>query len=211
MFTGIIEEIGTIENITPDRGGYRIRVAAPGIAAELRTDDSVAVNGMCLTVTATRGNTFSVDAVKESAERSTLKNWRSGQKVNLERGMPANGRFDGHLVQGHVDGTARLLKREQQGKSVVMTFETSEKLTALMVEKGSIALDGVSLTLTRAGRTDFSVALIPYSLEHTTLDALSAGDGVNVETDIIGKYIIKYTSDKKELNEEALKKWGYKW
>jgi riboflavin synthase len=211
MFTGIIEERGTIEQITPDRGGYRIRIAASGITAELRTDDSVAVNGMCLTVTEITGNTFSVDAVKESAERSTLKNWRSGLKVNLERGMPANGRFDGHLVQGHVDGTARLLKREQQGKSVVMTFEASEKLTVLMVEKGSIALDGVSLTLTHVGRTDFSVALIPYSLEHTTLDALSVGDSVNVETDIIGKYIMKYTSGKNELNEEALKKWGYKW
>jgi riboflavin synthase len=211
MFTGIIEERGTIENITPDQSGYRMRIAAPRIAAELQADDSVAVNGICLTVTAIRGNTFSVDAVKESAERTTLKDWRSGLEVNLERGMPANGRFDGHLVQGHVDGIARLLKKEKQGKSVVMTFKASEKLTALMVEKGSIALDGVSLTLTRVGRTDFSVALIPYSLGHTTLDALSVGDSVNVETDIIGKYIMKYTSSKNDLNEEALKKWGYKW
>jgi len=211
MFTGIIEAIGTIESITPDRGGYRICISAPLITAQLQVDDSVAVGGICLTVTEVKGDRFSLDAVRETVERSGMKNWRAGKKVNLERGMPADGRFDGHLVQGHVDGTATLLKKERQGKSVVMTFEASEKLTALMVEKGSIAIDGVSLTLTRVEKTTFSVALIPYSLEHTSLNILSVGELVNVETDIIGKYILKYTSGKNELNEEALKKWGYKW
>lgn len=211
MFTGIIETQGNIAGIDRMRDTFRIRVKAPEIAPELHIDDSVAVNGICLTVTALQGNIFSVDAVRETAERSTLKSWESGKTVNLERGMPADGRFDGHLVQGHVDGTAELVHREQQRNTALFTFQTGERLMPLIVEKGSIALDGVSLTVTAVDKNRFTVALIPYTLENSTLGKLPAGNSVNVETDIIGKYIVKHLTASKNLSENLLHKWGYSW
>ncbi|MDZ7796726.1 MAG: riboflavin synthase [Candidatus Marinimicrobia bacterium] len=211
MFTGIIETQGNIAGIDIMRDTFRIRVKAPEIASELHIDDSVAVNGICLTVTALQGDIFSVDAIRETAERSTLKTWKSGKTVNLERGMPADGRFDGHLVQGHVDGTAELVQKERQRNTALFTFQTAERLMPLIVKKGSIALDGVSLTVTAADKDRFTVALIPYTLENSTLGKLPAGNSVNVETDIIGKYIVKHLTASTELSEDLLHKWGYSW
>jgi riboflavin synthase len=211
MFTGIIESIGTVAEIKREQGAARIRITDMRIAGELQTDDSVAINGICLTVVASAGNDFEADAVPESLSRTTIPDWKKGRKVNLERGMPVSGRFDGHLVQGHVDATARLQLRKKQGKSRILTFETAEDLSAMMVEKGSIAIDGVSLTLLRVEARRFSVALIPYTLEHSTLGALRPGEQVNIETDIVGKYIVRQIQANKNLTEELLKKWGYRW
>lgn len=211
MFTGIVENIGRIAAIKREQGTARIRIAAPSLAAELRIDDSVAVNGICLTVVERTEQYFEVDAVRESLSRTTIPLWKKGFTVNLERGMPATGRFDGHLVQGHVDTTAILRSREKEGKSQTLTFETEEDLSAMMVEKGSIAVDGVSLTLIKTKERQFSVALIPYTLEHSTLGGLRKGDKVNIETDIIGKYIVRQIKANQNLTEELLKKWGYRW
>ncbi len=211
MFTGIIETQGKIAGIDRKGGTFRIRIKAPEIAPELRVDDSVAVSGICLTVTARQEEIFSVDAIGETASRSTLGNWKDGKTVNLERGMPADGRFDGHLVQGHVDDTAVLTDRQTKGNSVLLHFVAGEHLTELIVEKGSVTVDGVSLTVTEAGKDRFTVALIPYTLEHTTLGSLRMADRVNIETDIVGKYILKHLKGSKSLSEADLKKWGYHW
>lgn len=211
MFTGIVESIGSIAAIKREKDTARIRIAAPLLAAELRMDDSVAVNGVCLTVVEKTELHFEVDAVPESLSRTTIPLWKKGRKVNLERGMPATGRFDGHLVQGHIDTTATLRTREKEGKSRILTFETTEDLSAMMVEKGSIAIDGVSLTLIRVAGRRFSVALIPYTMEHSTLGELRGGDEVNIETDILGKYIVRQIKTSQNLTEELLKKWGYRW
>jgi riboflavin synthase len=212
MFTGIIETMGTIADIRSDGGGGKhIRIHAPEITATLQVDDSVAVNGLCLTVVNKENDSFETEALPESVRRSTLSSWNKGQKVNLERGMPAGGRFDGHLVQGHVDTTAQLRSRNKMGRGFWLEFETDTDIGNLIVEKGSIAIDGVSLTLSAAGNGRFSVVLIPYTLEHTTLGNLRKDDKVNIETDIIGKYVVRQMGANKNLTEELLKKWGYQW
>lgn len=212
MFTGIIETIGSIADIRDDgSGGKRLSVLAPAIVSGLKADDSVAVNGICLTVIDTSEHTFEAEAVPETVDRSSIGFWRKGQEVNLERGMPAGGRFDGHLVQGHIDTTAELRTRDKMGRGFLLGFETREDLSNFIVEKGSIAIDGVSLTLAAVKDRHFSVALIPYTLEHTTLGKLRKGDRVNIETDIIGKYVVRQINVNKDLTEELLKKWGYSW
>ncbi len=210
MFTGIIETRGTVDGITRKGDGLRLRIRSNELGEHLEKDDSVAVNGICLTVVERSSEGFSADAVAETLARTTLKDWRPGQTVNLERGMPASGRFDGHLVQGHVDGTAELITREGRGGGAEMTFRTAETLTALMVEKGSVALDGVSLTIVSVTRDRFSVAVIPYTLSHTTLGDLPPGGKVNVEMDIIGKYLAKFSGGKLKLTKTTLEAWGYK-
>lgn len=212
MFTGIVETIGSIADIRDDgSGGRRLRISAPAIGPGLETDDSVSVNGICLTVTDIAEDTFESEALPETVGRSTIRFWKKGQKVNLERGMPAAGRFDGHLVQGHVDTTAELLSRDKMGRGFMLGFETGEDLSSFIVEKGSIAIDGVSLTLTAVKGRRFSVAVIPYTLEHTIMGKLRKGDRVNIETDIIGKYVVRQINVNKDLTEELLKKWGYSW
>ena len=150
-----------------------------------------------------------MDAVRETIERSTLKEWKKGTQVNLERGMPATGRFDGHLVQGHVDGCATLSTIERRGESAEMHFVCDEILTKMMVEKGSITIDGISLTLASVERKGFSVAVIPYTFLHTNLHQLKTGKSVNIETDIIGKYVLKHLQNTKEINKSTLRSWGY--
>ncbi len=211
MFTGIVESIGSIADIKREKGLMRIRIAAPMIAADLKINDSVAVNGVCLTVVQKTDRYFEVDAIPESLSRTSIPQWKKGFKVNLERAMPTSGRFDGHLVQGHIDTRAKLISREKQGDSRILTFETEEDLSELMVEKGSIAIDGVSLTLVKTQGRLFSVAIIPHTLEHSTLGTLRRGESVNIETDIIGKYIVRQIQSSKNLTEELLKKWGYRW
>lgn len=212
MFTGIIETIGSVADIRDDgNGGKRLKIAAPSIGNGLQIDDSVAVNGICLTVIEASEHVFETEAVRETVGRSTIGSWKKGQKLNLERGMPAGGRFDGHLVQGHIDTTAVLRSRDKMGRGFLLGFETAEDLSSFIVEKGNIAIDGVSLTLTEAQGSRFSVALIPYTLEHTTLGGLRKGDRVNIETDIIGKYVVRQININKDLTEELLKKWGYSW
>lgn len=209
MFTGIIETMGKISSIKPTTSGLRIDIISEEVAGKIEVDDSVAINGVCLTVVGLSPNGFAVEAVRETIERSTLKEWRKETQVNLERGMPANGRFDGHLVQGHVDGCATLSSIERRGESAEMHFICDEAMAKIMVEKGSIAIDGISLTLASVERKGFSVAVIPYTFLHTILNRLKPGRRVNIETDIIGKYVLKHLQNTKEINKSTLRSWGY--
>jgi riboflavin synthase len=190
VFTGIIEEIGRVESATVQANGSLLRIAAPALAGELRPGASVALAGVCQTVLDAGAGGFRVAAEAETLRVSTLARLRPGAMVNLERAIPATGRFDGHLVLGHVDGTARVAAVRAEGRSQVVDLDVPEDLWPFVVPKGSITVDGVSLTVgprVRAGR--FELFLIPYTWEHTTLHALHPGDIVNVETDIIGRYV----------------------
>lgn len=209
MFTGIIETIGEINLTRPTPSGTRIDINSKKLAGKIEVDDSIAVNGVCLTVVELLQGGFSVDAVQETMERSTLKEWGKGTLVNLERGMPANGRFDGHLVQGHVDGQASLSRVQRRGESAEMHFVCDEAMTRTMVQKGSIAVDGISLTLASVERSGFSIAVIPYTFLNTNLNKLKPGKRVNIETDIIGKYVARYLENGKEINKPTLRSWGY--
>lgn len=209
MFTGIIEMIGTMTAKIPAGPGYRLLIDTGSWAEALEVDDSVAVNGICLTVTERTSTGFSVDAVAETADRSAVASWQPGKKVNLERGLPVTGRFDGHIVQGHIDGTATLLRRESRSGSVEIRFQSDPAITSMIVEKGSIAIDGVSLTIASVRNDSFTIAVIPYTLEHTTLGGLRSGDKINIETDIIGKYVLKHLGSQHTLNKETLRTWGY--
>ena len=209
MFTGIIETIGKIRSINSTISGLRIDMVSEKLAGTMEIDDSIAVNGVCLTVVGLSQDGFAVEAVRETIERSTLKEWRKGTRVNLERGMPANGRFDGHLVQGHVDGCATLRSIERHGESAEMHLMCDEAMAKMMVEKGSIAIDGISLTLASVERKGFSVAVIPYTFLHTILNEFKPGRRVNIESDIIGKYVLRHLQNTKEVNKSTLRSWGY--
>lgn len=195
MFTGIIEATGILREIKQE-GTNRHLLIESGISSQLKVDQSVSHNGVCLTVTSVAGNAHWVTAVRETLERSTFGSLRIGHVVNLERSMPANGRFDGHIVQGHVDQTGRVVKRLDEGGSWLFQFDFDPAGGQLVVEKGSICVDGVSLTCfdTDAGR--FSVAIIPFTFDHTNFFRLQAGDEVNLEFDIVGKYIQRMLSSR---------------
>lgn len=186
MFTGIIETLGTIKELKSEDTNLHINVAST-IASELKVDQSVAHNGVCLTVTQVDDHGHWVTAIKETLERSSIGKLKVGDKVNIERCMVANGRFDGHIVQGHVDGTGIVSSIEAQDGSWVFSF--SEVDTRLMVEKGSITINGISLTCFNITDDGFSVAIIPYTMEHTDLGTKKVGDTVNLEYDIVGKYV----------------------
>jgi riboflavin synthase len=192
MFTGIVEAVGKIVGLEPRREVTRIRVLAPGVAEGVRLGDSIAVNGACLTVTENDASHVAFDAVQETLDRTSLGSLAVGSAVNLERAMRADGRLDGHIVQGHVDdtGTVRALRRA--GEDVRLEISAAAEFTELLVEKGSVAIDGVSLTVVGVTETGFDVALIPHTLEVTTLGAIRSGDPVNLEADVLGKYVKRY-------------------
>jgi riboflavin synthase len=188
MFTGIIETLATIENIT-DEGTNKHFVLSSNLTHELKVDQSLAHNGVCLTVVNINGNQYTVTAIKETLERTSMKHWKVGQLVNLERCMPANGRFDGHVVQGHVDTTAicKSIVDENGSWKYWFTYTTND----MTVEKGSITVNGTSLTVVDSLLNEFSVAIIPYTYENTVFNTLKVGDEVNIEFDIIGKYVAR--------------------
>lgn len=190
MFTGIIEAFGTLQNTCAEGSNLQLQFSCP-FSHELKVDQSLAHNGVCLTVVEIQGEHYTVTAVEETLKRSNLGQLQVGDKVNLERCMPASGRFDGHIVQGHVDtmGTC-LAVREKEG-SWEYDFEYPQHPNHLTVPKGSITINGVSLTVVDSGRNKFSVAIIPYTHAHTNFRFLCAGDSVNLEFDIIGKYIAR--------------------
>jgi riboflavin synthase len=188
MFTGIIETLATIENIT-DEGTNKHFVLSSNLTHELKIDQSLAHNGVCLTVVDVNGNQYTVTAIKESLERTSMKHWKVGQLVNLERCMPANGRFDGHVVQGHVDTTAICKSiTDENGSWKYWFIYTTNNIT---VEKGSITVNGTSLTVVDSLIKEFSVAIIPYTYQNTVFNTLKVGDEVNIEFDIIGKYVAR--------------------
>lgn len=189
MFTGIVEELGAVASVERGADSVVLRLHGPSVVADAGHGASIAVNGVCLTVTGHDEATFTVDVMQESLDRSSLGALQPGSAVNLERAMRADGRFGGHVVQGHVDATTTCLRRQPGQNWEVVTFALPEELAPYVVHKGSITLDGVSLTVSRLGTDEFDVSLIPTTLELTTLGSLPVGGMVNVEVDVIAKYV----------------------
>lgn len=189
MFTGIVEEMGKIKSITAGSHSAVVAIEASKVLEGSKVGDSIAVNGVCLTVTSIGSGEFTADVMAETLRRSSLGSLQRGSQVNLERAMAADGRFGGHIVSGHIDGTGRIASMKREGNAVWVTVEASENLLKYIVEKGSIAIDGISLTVAQVTESDFSVSLIPHTGEETTLLKKKQGDNVNLENDVIGKYV----------------------
>ncbi len=210
MFTGIVEKLGkVIATERRDRDGS-LRIDGGWDLTEIGLGDSICVNGVCLTVSSTEGKIFSVDVSGETFGRTNLGGLRAGEPVNLERALRLSDRLGGHLVTGHVDGTGVLRETRQEGDSFRFEFEIAEEACRLLVEKGSVAVDGISLTVSGVEKDVFQVYVIPYTLGNTTLKLRQPGDRVNIETDIIGKYVEKVLSPRREgLTLEKLTKSGF--
>lgn len=193
MFTGIIETLGLVKEIIPSGSNIDIWVQS-NITNELKIDQSVAHNGVCLTVVAIDGDTYKVTAVAETINKTNLGKWLAGSTLNLERALKVGDRLDGHFVQGHVDATAICTGKEALKGSWLFHFKYDDQFAALMIEKGSVCINGVSLTAFNVGRDTFSVTIIPYTYEHTNFSALESGDIVNIEFDVLGKYLLRSQS-----------------
>lgn len=189
MFTGIVEEIGTVGTITKTSASAVLQIKCSEILTDIHLGDSIAVNGVCLTATSFDHTGFSADVMHETLDRSSLGHLRPGSHVNLERAMAAGGRFGGHIVSGHIDGTGRIVKLEKDANAVWYTISCADSLLRYIIEKGSIAIDGISLTVAKVGAGHFSVSIIPHTLSETILAEKRAGDTVNLENDCIGKYV----------------------
>jgi len=191
MFTGLIEQVGTIERVSETSAGREITIASA--FENLDEGESIAVNGACLTVLETGTGTFNVAAVTTTLGRTTIGEWKEGQRVNLERALPAEGRLGGHLVQGHVDGVATVKSIERSGDALLVNIDLPGDLPDTLIPLGSVAVDGVSLTVNALTGNRLQVSLIEYTLNHSALGDLKRGDRVNIETDIIGKYVKRLT------------------
>jgi riboflavin synthase len=189
MFTGLVEEVGAVAAVRHGSGSSRLVLDAPGIGPEFALGDSVCINGVCLTVVAGSGARVEFDAVAETLRRSNLGALRAGDRVNLERALAANGRFGGHIVQGHVDATGTITAIVPEATSHLLTIEVPPEFATLVVEKGSVTVDGVSLTIAAVGHDVFRVAIIPHTWSVTTLKHRRQGDRVNLEADILAKYV----------------------
>lgn len=192
MFTGLVEEVGNVRSIAKGSSSTVLTIACETVLDQgTKIGDSIAVNGVCLTVTRISGKSYCADVMNETLRRSNLGDLKNGDLVNLERAMPANGRFGGHIVSGHIDGTGRITQIEEDANAVWYTVTTEEALLRYIVEKGSITIDGISLTVAQVGETSFRVSTIPHTREVTTLSVKKEGSVVNLECDIIGKYVEK--------------------
>jgi riboflavin synthase len=188
MFTGIIEQIGTIETITPINTNVTLTIKST-FTNELKIDQSLSHNGVCLTIEQINGEFYKVTAIAETLAKTTINKWHVGDKINLERCLKLGDRLDGHIVQGHVDTVGKCIQNEEKNGSWEYTIEIDEKFAALIIEKGSISLNGISLTIFNITNTTFTVAIIPYTYEHTNMHTLQVGHFVNVEFDVVGKYV----------------------
>lgn len=198
MFTGIVEEIGEIVEVSTSADAARLRIAGPLVLSDARPGDSIAVNGVCLTVVDPARGAFGVDVMEETLRRSSLADAAVGTRVNLERALAAGARLGGHIMQGHVDGTGTVAAREDNDEWTSVRFDVGGDLTRYVVEKGSIAVDGVSLTVTAVDDAGFSVGLIPTTLRETTLGERTVGATVNLEVDVIAKYVERLTAHRGE-------------
>jgi riboflavin synthase len=205
MFTGIVEEIGNIKS----SGSGRITFAAKAVLDGTKPGDSIAVNGVCLTVISLTATSFSVDIMPETLRRTNLGMLHSGDKVNLERAMPVGGRFGGHFVQGHVDGTGKISAARAEGNALILKFDALKEIMRYIVEKGFIAVDGVSLTVVECNPTSFSVSLVGITQAETTLGGRKAGDIVNLEVDILAKYVDKLSRGESGITKEFLAEHGF--
>ena len=207
MFTGIVQEIGVIVSAT----GKGLTIAASDTLKGIQEGGSIAVNGVCLTVTRHDEKSFSVDVIPETFMRTNLGTLRAGDRVNLERPLAFNGEIGGHLVQGHIDDTGRVIQITREGESILMTFQAKPEVMRYIVPKGFIAVDGTSLTVTTKDAESFSVALIGYTLGHTILAERKPGDAVNLEVDIIGKYVVElYGPQSPGISAEFLREHGFR-
>ena len=190
MFTGIIEDFGTITKLEKENENVHLSLES-SITSELKIDQSVAHNGVCLTVVKIDGNQYTVTAIKETLDKTNLSTWEVGTKVNLERAMKLGARLDGHIVQGHVDQVGQCTEVKEEGGSWVFSFEYDPAQKNITIEKGSITINGTSLTVVNSGINTFSVAIIPYTYEHTNFHTFKKGTMVNLEFDVVGKYITR--------------------
>jgi riboflavin synthase len=188
MFTGIIEQLGTIEAIETNNTNLTLTIQSV-LTPELKVDQSLSHSGVCLTVEEIIDNQYKVTAIDETLKKTTIGLWKAGDTINIERCLRFDGRLDGHIVQGHVDTVGTCVGYEEKNGSWEYTIEIDEKFAALIIEKGSIALNGISLTIFNITNTTFTVAIIPYTYEHTNMHTLALGDKVNVEFDMVGKYV----------------------
>ena len=218
MFTGIVEEIGTVERVQHGQHSAVLTIRAQKVLEQTKIGDSIAVNGICLTVTQLLDGKFSADVMHETLNRSALSGIKRGTHVNLERAMAADGRFGGHIVAGHVDGVGKILSTRRDDTAVWYTIEAKPHVLRYIVEKGSITIDGISLTVATVQETSFAVSIIPHTQEHTVLKERREGDLVNLETDIIGKYVEKLMQpapqtegkeQKSRITKEFLEQYGF--
>jgi riboflavin synthase len=189
VFTGIVREVGRVESLNGESAGIRLRVAAPVTASSTAAGDSVAVNGVCLTAVVVEGGVLAFDAVPETLSRSSLSRLVEGGSVNIEPAVRAGEPLGGHMVQGHVDGVGSVLRLEPEGEGARLTVEAPPELLRYVVEKGSVTVEGVSLTIAALASDSFEIALVPYTLRATTLGSLAPGDEVNLEVDVLAKYV----------------------
>lgn len=213
MFTGIVEELGIIRKISISGHSGSITIEASKVLEGTRIGDSIAVNGICLTVTSMASDSFTADIMAETVRRSSLKGAVSGDKVNLERAMAADGRFGGHIVSGHVDGTGTIIGMHREENAVWVTISAEPSIMKFIVEKGSVCLDGISLTVAKVGTTDFSVSVIPHTGEETTLLRKKVGSPINIENDVVGKYVERLLNFKNNestgITMDFLKKYDF--
>jgi riboflavin synthase len=192
VFTGIIESLGTIHRVIPQGEGKVLQIRCGLDLSDTRIGDSIAVNGACLTVVHLEKHAFSVDMAPETVARTTFKTAAPGMRVNVERAMQLSSRVDGHLVSGHIDGTGVITRIENKSNAILLTIAVDAHLAGQMIEKGSVAVDGISLTINQCTDTDFSISIIPHTAKLTTIGFKQTGDFVNIETDMIGKYVRKF-------------------
>lgn len=215
MFTGIVEEIGTIKGMTKGRHSAILTIAAKKVLEDAHVGDSIAVNGVCLTVTSFGADCFTADVMHETLNRSALSQLRSGSRVNLERAMAADGRFGGHIVAGHVDGVGKIIHIRQDDTAIWYTIQAAASIIRYIVEKGSITINGISLTVAAVTSDTFSISAIPHTVKMTTLSETKEGSLVNLENDIIGKYVEKLlqpaAGGQKEsrITKDFLTKYGF--
>ncbi len=220
MFTGIIEGLGKIDGIRSVGAGSRLAITADFPLTGSKTGDSIAVNGACLTAVAISGAWFEVDVSPETLDRTVLKHIRIGERVNIERALRLSDRLDGHLVSGHIDGTGRITHKTPRSNAIVIGFSVPHAVARYMIAKGSVAVDGISLTINQCDAAGFEISIIPYTADITTIGFKKIGDRVNIETDMIGKYVEKFLTlpvsgrksppeDEKSVDMDFLLKTGF--
>lgn len=215
MFTGIIEEVGEVLQLHKGKDSAQLTIKAHKVLEDVAIGDSIAVNGVCLTVTSFQAQSFTADVMHETLNRSSLAQLKSKSHVNLERAMLAGGRFGGHIVAGHVDGIGTIIDIQKDDVAVWYTIQAKEEIMRYIIEKGSIAIDGISLTVARVDENSFAISAIPHTIQHTTLWERKKGDSVNLENDMVGKYIEKLikptqmSESKSKITREFLMQYGF--
>jgi riboflavin synthase len=212
MFTGIIEEIGRIKDLHPFAGGIRIIISCSEILEGTKIDDSISINGVCLTVVKISKNEFTVEAVGETLEKTTVSEFRIGDEVNLERALKFSDRIGGHLVQGHINGIGKIVFTEKLGDNYFIKIEVPKQLEKYLISEGSIAIDGISLTIAKLSKNIVGLSIIPHTWKNTILSKRKIGEFINIEIDFLARYVEKFINNTKKsetITEEWLKKTGY--